>query len=82
MSKNNLDKNNGIRKNDIGKKITSINDYDDDDEDIGENYDDEYSENMSRDVKYFFPKQSQAPSSYYFAEEKPRIMNRFNNNNK
>ena len=80
MSRNNLEGKNGFKNKDLGKKVTSINDYDDEDEDIGENYDDEYSENVSREIKYFNPKQSQAPSSYYFSEEKPRFMNRIYNN--
>ena len=75
MSRNHLETN----KKDIRKKSTIINDDDNDDDDIGENYDEEYSENMSREVKYFYPKQSQVPSSNYFKEEKPRILNRFQN---
>ena len=75
MNKNNL--NNGFKKDDIRKKITSIND-DDDDDDIGENYEDDFSENVSREVKYFNPKQSQAPNFHYFNEERPKL-NRFQN---
>jgi len=76
MNKNNLDTDNGLNINDLRKKNTSIND---DDEDIGENYDDDFSENVSREIKYFNPKQSQAPTSSYFTEEKQRVMNRFSN---
>ena len=75
MNKNNL--NNGFKKDDIRKKITSIND-DDDDDDIGENYEDDFSENVSREVKYFNPKQSQPPNFHYFNEERPKL-NRFQN---
>ena len=73
MCRNNLETN----KKDIRKKSTILNDEDDDD--IGENYDEEYSENMNREVKYFYPKQSKVPSSNYFKEEKPRILNRLQN---
>ena len=79
MSKNNLETNNGIKNKDIKKNVTSINDVEDDDDDIGENYEDDFSENVSREIKYFNPKQTKAPSSYYFCEEKPRILNRFQN---
>ena len=51
----------------------------DDNEDIGENYDDDFSENMSREIKYFYPKQTQAIRSKYFNNEKPRIINRATN---
>ena len=77
MNKNNLDTDNGLNVNDLRKKNTSIND--DDDEDIGENYDDNFSENVSREIKYFNPKQSQTPTSSYFTEEKQRVTNRFSN---
>ena len=76
---NNNISDNGLRKEDVRKKVTSINDDDIDDEDIGENYDDDFSENVSREIKYFYPKQSQAPSSSYFTEEKQRVANRFKN---
>ena len=83
MTRNNPNLDNGISNNDIRKKITSINDNndddDEDDDDIGENYDDDFSENVSREVKYFYPKQSQPPSSSYFSAEKPRVANRFSN---
>ena len=51
----------------------------DDNEDIGENYDDDFSENMSREIKYFYPKQTQAIRSKYFNNEKPKIINRATN---
>ena len=76
MSKNNLETNNRIKNKDLKNNKTSINDVEDDD-DIGENYEDDFSENVSREIKYFNPTQTKAPSSYYFSEEKPRILNRF-----
>jgi hypothetical protein len=75
---NNHTLDNGLRNDDVRKKVTSINDNDDD-EDIGENYEDDFSENVSREIKYFNPKQSQAPSSSYFTDEKQRVANRFKN---
>ena len=78
MSKKNMDTNNGIKKNNINRKSGPRNDNDDD-EDIGENYSDEFSENVSRDEKYFFPKQTQPTRSYYFSDEKNHVINRFPN---
>ena len=77
MSKKNLDTNNGIKKKN-NRKSAQRNDNDDDD-DIGENYSDEFSENVSRDEKYFFPKQTQPTRSYYFSDEKNHVINRFPN---
>ena len=78
MTKNNMETDNGISGNEIRKKNTNTNNNEDD-EDIGENYDDDFSENVSKEIKYFYPKQSKAPTSSYFSEEKPRIMNRLSN---
>ena len=75
MSRNHLDTDNGIKRKNFEKKNTSIND-EDDDADIGENYEDDFSENMSREVKYFYPKQSKISPSHYFNEEKPTVINR------
>ena len=75
---NNHTLDNGLSNDDVRKKVTSINDNNDD-EDIGENYEDDFSENVSREIKYFNPKQSQAPSSSYFIDEKQRVANRFKN---
>ena len=75
MTKKMTETDNGISENEIRKNNIEIND----DEDIGENYEDDFSENVSREVKYFYPKQTNAPNSSYFSEEKPRIMNRLSN---
>ena len=76
MSKKMTETDNGISENEIRKNNIEIND----DEDIGENYyEDDFSENVSREVKYFYPKQTNAPKSSYFSEEKPKIMNRLSN---
>ena len=74
MSKKKLDTNNGIKKKN-NRKSEQRNDNDDDD--IGENYSEEFSENVSRDEKYFFPKQTQPTRSYYFSDEKNHVINRF-----
>ena len=74
MSKKKLDTNNGIKKKN-NRKSAQRNDNDDDD--IGENYSEEFSENVSRDEKYFFPKQTQPTRSYYFSDEKNHVINRF-----
>jgi phospholipid-translocating P-type ATPase (flippase) len=74
MSKKKLDTNNGIKKKN-NRKSAQRNDNDDDD--IGENYSEEFSENVSRDEKYFFPKQTQPTRPYYFSDEKNHVINRF-----
>lgn len=71
MSRKNLDMNNGIKKKN-NKKSEQRNDNDDDD--IGENYSNEFSENVSKDEKYFFPKQTQPTRSYYFSDKKIMLL--------
>ena len=54
------------------KNKKKINNESDDFDDIGENYEDEFSEKMSREVKYFNPKQSNVPNFKYYENKIPR----------
>ena len=53
----------------IQKKINQISD---DEDDMGENYGDEFSEKMAREVKYFNPKQSRVPNFFQYQNENTR----------
>ena len=55
-------------KNTNNKKINESDDFDD----IGENYEDEFSEKIDREVKYFNPKQSTVPSLLRQENKNPR----------
>ena len=55
-------------KNTNIKKINESDDFDD----IGENYEDEFSEKIDREVKYFNPKQSTVPSLLRQENKNPR----------
>ena len=57
------------------KNKKKINNESDDFDDIGENYEDEFSEKMSREVKYFNPKQSNVPNFKYYENKIPRNKN-------
>ena len=56
---------------------TKIN-FKNNDESIGENYDEAYSENMSNEIKNFSPKQSIGIGSNHFREERPRVLHKYN----
>ena len=47
-------------------------------EDIGENYEVEYSENMSNEIKNFSPEQSLGICSSRFKKERPKILHKYN----
>ena len=55
-------------KNTNNKKINESDDFDD----IGENYEDEFSEKIDREVKYFNPKQSTVPNLLRQENKNPR----------
>ena len=54
------------------KNNKKMNETDDFDDDIGENYEDEFSERIEKEVKYFNPKQSNVPNFKHYENKIPR----------
>ena len=57
-----------MNKNNNNKNMNETDDFDD----IGENYEEEFSERMNKEVKYFNPKQSNVPNFKHYENKIPR----------
>ena len=56
------------KNNNNNKNMNETDDFDD----IGENYEEEFSERMNKEVKYFNPKQSNVPNFKHYENKIPR----------